>query len=234
MQRYSLIHKNLPREFILLKGTGCKWKRCTFCDYHEDSSTSPFEINQKVLKQVTGTYGVLDIINSGSAMELDPKTIDMIKQVVKQHNIHTLWFEAHYMYRNELNDFAKHFENTTVKFRCGIETFDPNLRSKWRKGIPNTATPEDVAEHFQGVCLLCCTEGETKERILTDINIARKHFEYFSINLFCNNKTVVKRDNNLAQWFIAEVYPTLQDLNGIEVLINNTDLKVGASSDNLN
>jgi len=89
-------------------------------------------------------------------------------------------------------------------------------------------SPADVARHFQGVCLLCCTEGETREHILTDIAIARRHFEYFSINLFCNNGTSLRRDESLAQWFVREVYPTLRDVDGIEVLIGNTDLGVGS------
>ena len=72
MNRYSVIRGNFPREFLLLQGTGCRWGKCTFCDYHGDTSDTPFSVNRKVLEQVTGKYGVLDIINSGSAMELDP------------------------------------------------------------------------------------------------------------------------------------------------------------------
>ena len=216
MQRYSLIHTKLPREFVLLQGTGCRWRQCTFCDYHTDTSDSPYAINRSVLEQVTGHYGVLDVINSGSAPELDEQTIALIQQVVRDKHIHTLWFEAHYM-----------FAGVIVKFRCGIETFDPALRDRWHKGVPATVSPTDVARYFQGVCLLCCTEGETREHILADIAIARQHFEYFSINLFCNNGTTLRRDESLAQWFISDVYPTLHDAEGIEVLIGNTDLGVG-------
>ena len=60
MDRYSLIHTKMPREFVLLQGMGCKWKKCTFCDYHEDVGENPFEVNEPVLRQVTGEYGVLD------------------------------------------------------------------------------------------------------------------------------------------------------------------------------
>lgn len=229
MQRYSLIHTKLPREFVLLQGTGCRWRQCTFCDYHTDTSDSPYAINRSVLEQVTGHYGVLDVINSGSAPELDEQTIALIQQVVRDKHIHTLWFEAHYMYRHRLAQFAALFEGVTVKFRCGIETFDPVLRDRWHKGVPATVSPTDVARYFQGVCLLCCTEGETREHILADIAIARQHFEYFSINLFCNNGTTLRRDESLAQWFISDVYPTLHDAEGIEVLIGNTDLGVGSS-----
>ena len=227
MERYALIHTKMPREFVLLQGTGCRWRKCTFCDYHQDVSENPFTLNESVLRQVTGHYGVLDVINSGSALELDDDTIALINQVVKEKQIHTLWFEAHYMYRKKLAEFASRFAPAKVKFRCGVETFDPTLRDEWKKGIPASVTPEDVAKYFQGVCLLCCTQGESKERIFNDIRIAREHFEYFSVNVFCNNSTPVKQDSELAGWFAREVYPQIKDVDGIEVLMENTDLGVG-------
>ena len=217
----------MPREFILLQGTGCRWRKCIFCDYHEDVSVHPFEVNRPVLERVTGAYGVLDVINSGSAYELDRETIALLQQVIREKKIHTVWFEMHYLYRNRLKDFAALFAPATVKFRCGIETFDPDLRSHWNKGIPPTVTAEDVARYFQGVCLLCGTQGETKEHILKDISLAKAHFEYFSVNVFCNNHTPVRRDEDLARWFEQEVYPQIKDDPHIEVLLNNTDLGVG-------
>ena len=83
MDRYALIHTKMPREFVLLQGTGCRWKKCTFCDYHDDVSEHPFTINEPVLRQVTGQYGVLVVINSGSVLELDEKTIVLIKEKTK-------------------------------------------------------------------------------------------------------------------------------------------------------
>ena len=227
MERYAIIHEKFPREFVLLQGTGCRWSKCSFCDYHTDVSENPYEVNKSVLSQVTGCYGVLDVINSGSAMELDSETIALIKEVVREKQIHTLWFEAHYMYRKKLAEFAKQFEGVSVKFRCGVETFDVELRDLWKKGIPSSVTPEDIAQYFQGVCLLCCTQGESKEHIMNDIETAKKHFEYFSVNVFCNNSTPVKQDPELAQWFAREVYPQIKDVDGIEVLMENTDLGVG-------
>ena len=227
MERYALIHSVLPREFVLLQGTGCRWKRCTFCDYHGDVSDDPFAVNREVLAQVQGVYGVLDVINSGSAMELDEQTVEMIKKVVKEKKIHTLWFEAHYMYMNQLAKFAAQFDGVEVKFRCGVESFDGKLREQWKKGIAASVTAEEVAKYFQGVCLLCCTEGDSKERIIRDIVLAERYFEYASVNVFCENSTIVKRDDTLTQWFVAELYPQLKEAKKIEVLINNTDLGVG-------
>ena len=227
MDRYALIRTKMPREFVLLQGTGCRWRKCTFCDYHEDVSECPFEVNKPFLRRVTGQYGVLDVINSGSAMELDADTIALIKEVVREKKIHTLWFEAHYMYRKKLASFAEQFAPVKVKFRCGVETFDPELRDAWKKGIPSSVSAQDIARYFQGICLLCCTQGETKEHILKDIELARQHFEYFSVNVFCNNHTEVKQDKELATWFAQEVYPTIKEDTRIEILMENTDLGVG-------
>ena len=227
MERYAVIDTKLKREFVLLQGRGCKWARCRFCDYYHDVSKNPYEENAPVLDKVTGKYGVLDIINSGSAAELDEQTIEHIRRVVIEKHIHTLWFEMHWMYHKKLDEFASQFAPATVKFRTGIESFDPKMRILWNKGIPDSVTPEDVAKYFQGVCLLCCTQEDSKSRIVSDIDIAKEYFEYFSVNIFCNNTTEVKRNTELAQWFINEIYPQIASDPRIEVLIDNTDLGVG-------
>ena len=131
------------------------------------------------------------------------------------------------MYKNQLAKFAEQFEGVHVKFRCGVESFDGNLREQWSKGIAASVTATDVANYFQGVCLLCCTEGDNQERILRDIALAEQYFEYANVNVFCENTTTVKRDVDLAKWFVEEVYPNLKKSNKIEILINNTDLGVG-------
>ena len=130
MIRYAQIDKKFPREFVLLQGTGCRWGRCTFCDYHTDTSTTPYTINREVLSQVSGKHGVLDVINSGSGIELDHDTISLLQQIVVEKGIKTIWFEMHYMYRHKLQEFARLFAPTQVKFRCGIESFDGALRQQ--------------------------------------------------------------------------------------------------------
>lgn len=227
MNRYAIIEKKFPREFVLLQGRGCRWGKCRFCDYHTDRSDAPYETNCQVLQQVTGVHGTLDVINSGSAIELDSQTIALLQQIVREKKIKTIWFEMHYMYRYRLKEFATLFAPTQVKFRCGIESFDGKQRNRWNKGIATHVTPADVAEYFDGVCLLCCTQGDTQERIIRDIATARQYFEYTSVNVFNNNTTEIQQDPALASWFAQEIYPTLIDDERIEVLIENTDLGVG-------
>ena len=225
--RYSLIKTKMPREFLLLKGTGCKYRKCAFCDYYLDASKNPFEENKKVLNKITGETGVLDIINSGSAMELDMQTLCLIYEKAKELNIHTIWFEAHWMYRNQLHDFKNKFPGINIKFRIGIETFDTSLRKTWCKGIPANVSPQEIAKYFQGGCLLVGVKGQTKEIIQSDIKTALSIFEYFSINVFNENSTNIKPDPLLIDWFKKEIVPSIQENSKIEILLNNTDLGVG-------
>lgn len=227
MERYSLITTGMKREFILLQGTGCRWKKCTFCDYYEDISENPFEINKQVLGNVTGIYGVLDIINSGSCQEYDEETIRLIQKTTAEKNISSLWFESHWMYRNTLESFRKLFLSADVHFRCGAETFNPKLRTSWNKGIAEDVTPEDIRKYFDGVCLLVGIKGQTREDIMKDVEIAERLFDYYSVNLFCPNSTATERDDELAEIFIREIAPIIRRSPKAEVLIENTDLGVG-------
>ena len=225
--RYSRITTKLPREFLLLQGQGCAWRRCAFCDYYTDVSENPFAVNLPVLRQVTGEFGVLDVINSGSASELDSHTMEALAAVVQEKGIHTLWFESHWMYRQQLAGIAAKFPTAQVKFRCGVESFDPDLRESWQKGIPRSVTPEEVAAYFKGVCLLIGVQGQTREGIRCDVQTAQRLFEYFSVNAFVENSTPLRRDEALVQWFADTLLPELKEQDGVEVLLYNTDLGVG-------
>lgn len=227
MLRYSLIEEGFKREFLLLQGTGCKWRRCTFCDYHSDFSSTPFEVNKAVLEKVSGKYGILDIINSGSCFELDSATLSLIMEKANEKGIHTIWFETHWMYRNQLDRMRSLFPGIRLKFRVGVESFNGKLRKTWDKGIDESVTPKEIASYFDGCCLLVGVKGETREDILSDIELANKYFEYFSVNLFCPNSTSVEVDDDLALFVKSEVRKMLEGNTKAELLIENTDLGVG-------
>lgn len=227
INRYSKITKKFPREFILLQGQGCFWKKCTFCDYYEDVSKNPFEINSGVIENITGEFGVIDVINSGSTMELDNQTLNFLIKKINQKKIKEVWLEVHWKYKDQLEYFAKKFGNSTVKYRTGIETFNPNLRNFWNKGIPNDITPVDLTKYFNSVCLLVGTENQTFENVVSDIEIARNYFERFMINIFVPNSTKIKKNKPLINRFMREIYPKIKDDPQIEISVNITDLGVG-------
>ena len=131
------------------------------------------------------------------------------------------------MYRHQLADFASRFKGVMVKFRTGIETFDPHLRTVWKKGIGEAVTPLDVARYFQGVCLLFGVEGQTEAGVSNDIETALRYFEYFSVNAFVENTTTVKGNKALVDWFSHAWLDKLAVHPAAEVLLLNTDLGVG-------
>jgi hypothetical protein len=226
LSRYARVTDKFPREFLLLKGRGCFHKKCLFCDYYKDACEEPFEDNRRVLDKVTGEFGTVDIVNSGSVHELDPQTLRYIRKTADDKNVETLWFEAHYAYRSRLDEIRRAFPGQTVKFRTGIESFHEGFRRAMNKGIPHVL-PEEVRRYFEGVCLLVGVEGQTKEIVQRDIDTAARLFEYFSVNLFCPNTTPVRKDASLAAWFLRDLYPRVKRLANCEVLLDNTDLGVG-------
>ncbi|MDR1066260.1 MAG: radical SAM protein [Clostridiales bacterium] len=226
MKRYAKIYNGFKREALLLRGTGCFYKKCLFCDYYHDASDDPFPENKVEIYKLTGEFGVLDVINSGSVHEIDLKTLELLRQTADKKQIEVIWFEAHYAYRDQLSRIRRFFPNQTVKFRTGAESFDYDFRLKMRKGMPDV-TPDEIRRYFEGVCLLVGTRGQTKEGILRDVFTAARLFEYFSVNLFCPNSTVVERDETLAAWVRDYLRDITAKLPNCEMLIANTDLGLG-------
>ena len=93
--RYSVITEKNPREIVMLRGSGCRFLRCRFCDYHLDSSRDQAandRINKEALSHVTGQYHSLEVINSGSFLELSEETMAEIERVCLEKHITQLRF----------------------------------------------------------------------------------------------------------------------------------------------
>lgn len=228
--RYNKITGKHEREIVLLKSFPCRYGKCSFCNYIEDNSTSEEEINSvnfEVLKEVTGEYGVLEVINSGSVFELPNNTLAEIKKVVEEKNIKTLYFEIYYGYIKRLDEIRNYFKGIEIRFRMGMETFDDDFRiNVYNKNFhTNSESLELMSKELYSVCLLVCTKGQTKEMIDKDIEMGLKYFKGITINIFIDNGTKVKRDNELVKWFINK-YSYLTEDNRVELLIDNKDLGV--------
>lgn len=234
MVRYSIIHEKNPREIVLLRGTGCRWRRCTFCDYHLDSSNNEednFKLNQQAMSKVTGIYHHLEVINSGSFPELDKSTMDQLITLCREKQIHTLHFECHWLYRNEIPDLRQKFANvgTTLKIKTGVESFDYNFRENVLcKGITEH-DPAKIAEQFDECCLLFGLSGQTVESMRKDIQIGLEFFERVCVNVFIDNETKVKADEKVIHDFVTQVMPNYVDNDRVDILLNNTDFGVGDS-----
>lgn len=228
MERYSKIKSNNSREIVLLKGNPCIWGKCAFCDYIHDNDIDQetcHKVNIETLKNVTGEFKALEVINSGSVFELPEQTINLVKEIVRKKGIETIYFESYWGYRDRLKHLRKMFDINVI-FKCGIETFNENFRNKvLKKGII-FKDPKQVSKYFNSICLLVGIYGQTKEMIDKDIDILLKNFEFGCINIFNNNSTNIKRDEKLVKWF-CEKYSYLQDYDNIDFLIENTDFGVG-------
>ncbi len=69
-------------------------------------------------------------------------------------------------------------------------------------------------------------KGQTKKMIAYDIDCLKKYFELGTVNVYNNNTTSVKRDEDLVKWFMKEYSWLLQDPT-VEVLYEITDFGVG-------
>ena len=170
----------------------------------------------------------MEVINSGSIFELPKKNLDTIKKIVQEKNIKLLIFEAHWIYRKRLQEL-KDFFNIPVIYKLGLETFDDNFRNNvLNKGIIINH-PTDVSKYYDSICLMVGIKGQTKESIDKDIEYLLKYFKKGCINIWIENSTGFKRDNELVKWF-KEKYYYLESNENIEILWNNTDFGVGGEN----
>ena len=230
MLRYGLITEKDPREIVLLRGRGCFYKKCAFCDYHLDASPDDEanqRLNKSVLDQVTGQYHNLEVINSGSFHELGQQTLALIKQTAEEKQINILHFEAHYLVRNKIQSLRDFFRPIELKLRIGIETFDENLRENiLKKGMPN-ATPEEIARYFQEANFLVGVTGQTEAMIQKDIDLGLQYFQRINLNVMCPNTAPIQPDQQVIDTFLQNIYPKYKDDPRIDILLHNTDFTVG-------
>lgn len=232
MERYSVITEKNPREIVLLRGRGCGWLKCTFCDYHLDCSSDDaanLAINREALSHVTGQFGKLEVINSGSFTELDGDTMNEIVVTCMNTGIEEIHFEAHWMYKDETKSVKDLFGalGIVTKFKIGVETFDYNMRENvFNKGIP-VKNAMHIADYFDEVCLLQGVKGQTVKSMTDDIEKGLECFERVCVNIMCENSTEIKPDAEVIAAFKEHVMPRYINNNRVDILIDNTDFGVG-------
>ncbi|MDE6111693.1 MAG: radical SAM protein [Eubacterium sp.] len=230
MERYSKILEKQKREIVLLRGSGCIYKRCTFCDYHTDKCSNEeenFALNKEVLSKVTGEFGDLEVINSGSVFELDKGTIELIKTICREKGISTIHFESHYLYKDKIPALRQEFKDFDLKMKLGLETFDYDFRENTLKKGINEKDEKTISRHFDEANFLFGISGQTIQSMERDIQLGLKYFERICINIMCDNSTEIKPDKQVISDFINEIYPKYKDNERMDILINNTDFGVG-------
>ena len=236
MVRYSVITDKNPREIVLLRGFGCAWKKCTFCDYHLDCSpdaAANLALNRTALAQVTGQYGRLEVINSGSFCELDADTMAEVERVCQAQGIHDLHFECHWMHRREIPALRARFAGLGVRvhIKIGVETFDRAYREGvLHKGI-GVSDPAEIAADFDECCLLFGLSGQTADSMRRDIQTGLAHFDRVCVNIMVENSTSIKPDPGVIEVFRKDVMPLFIHNPRVDILLHNTDFGVGGIQD---
>lgn len=232
LSRYSVIEDKNPREIVLLRGRGCAWKRCRFCDYHLDASQDEqanLELNREVLSHVTGRYGRLEAINSGSFAELHPSTRAELDRVCLDRGIRHLHVESHWLFRSTLPALREHYAQLgiTLHVKIGVETFDAPFREQvLDKGIDET-DPAAIAAPFDDCCLLFGLSGQSVESMKRDVELGLTYFQRVCINLMVPNTTPIVPDPAVRAAFVEELYPLYRENPRVDILLNNTDFGVG-------
>lgn len=230
MDRYSKILSKKKREIVLLRGAGCRYRKCPFCDYHLDCSSDEaanYTLNREVLLQVTGEFGELEVINSGSVFELDAQTLDLIAAICRRKQISTIHFESHYLYREQIPALRRRFREFDLKMKLGLETFDRNFREQiLKKGIPDE-DPNVISRHFQEANFLFGIHGQTYPSMKYDIETGLAFFERICLNIMCENTSAIQPDRAVISEFLEKLYPKYKDNDRVDILIENTDFGVG-------
>lgn len=228
MERYNRITNKNKREIVLLKAFPCFWGKCRFCDYTLDNScdlNAMLSLNEEVLSHVTGEFGVLEVINSGSCFELPEQTLLLIRDIIRKKQIHRLFFEAHWAYRERLSQM-RDFMGIPITFKIGVETFDRDFRENYLNKHADFTSAEEVSRYFDSPCLMVGIKGQTREMIDYDMTMLKQYFPLGTVNVFTNNSTEVRRDEELVSWFMKK-YASLLDDPCVEVLYEKTDFGVG-------
>ena len=232
MKRYGKVLKKDYREIVLLKSNPCSYGKCTFCDYINDNSTQNdiVDINHKVQQNVTGEVGKLEIINSGNFIDIPKQTWHEIKQIIQSKDITEITVENHWIHRHRNYDLYKELQqlNCKINFKIGVETFNQQFREVILNKGMGEVTPSMVRQYYNQVNLLVGIQGQTKEQILQDILLGVMYFDKVVINMYQNNSTDIKKDEELQKWFLTNFYFIESAMPyKVELLYNNTDYNVG-------
>nr|DAL87309.1 MAG TPA: putative Fe-S oxidoreductase [Caudoviricetes sp.] len=223
MKRYGVVNDFKEQmEVVLLRGTGCQWGQCSFCDYCLDKDIDEnenYELNKPVLDKITGQFQKAQIICSGSFAELDPKTLNYIHEVAVEKHLTTIIFEGHYMHRKYIKYMRLIFTGINLEFIVGGETFNLTDRERvLHKGM-GVATAKDVSKYFNRTNLLFGWRGQTMDSFKRDIELGLQYFDRICINVFTPNTTPMERDNELvSEFYNSQLFKKLMNNPRVRII----------------
>ncbi|MDR1905751.1 MAG: hypothetical protein LBQ27_02385 [Clostridiales bacterium] len=225
IKRYADIGGKYPREVALLKSLGCGHRGCAFCDYHEDFESEVSactEFNSKILKNITGKRGVLQVIDSASFCDLPTDTAKAIEALCRSKGIRELIAEQHFLERKGIEAIKESFFKqgvSNVIFIAGIETFDAYFRERiLKKGLGEVSINE-IGSYFDWGNLLFGVKGQSMDMLRRDIDTGLKRLKRLTVNIFIPNATPFERDAYLVgEFYAGRLFEEIKDNPAIEIL----------------
>lgn len=221
---YGIVATKRPREVVLVNTVGgCSWHRCVFCEYCDTYSRTEHEaeiFNRSSLSNVTGAYGILQIVCSASFIELPTATWIDIRNLCVSKSISILMVESHWMHRQHDKDIRDFFRGVCeIEVTYGVDSFDMNRRElEWFKGYGNFDISE-LKEHASAVNLLIGVEGQQLEEICHEIEFAVSNFPRVNVIAFEENDTPVKRDKEvLENFYHSDTFYKYKDDPRVEIM----------------
>lgn len=219
------------REMVLLRGKPRSHREhCKFCDYYKDNLILKGDeivlFNREVLSHVSGKFGVLEVINSGSVFELPQETIEEIRQLAIRKKITVLYFESFTSYIKMIPLLRYSFQKNgiTLRFRAGLETFNEEFRiNVLGKKIYNSSLPS-IKKEYYSTCLLVGIKGQTQDSVISDIEEGLSNFEKITVNVFCKNTKEIAIDSSLVNWFKKHAQEKLKGNPRIEIFLDTNIL----------
>jgi len=227
--RYGRYPHKRAREVVLLRGLPCVWSRCSFCDYIADNTTDAELIRrtaEEELAKVTGEFGRLMVINSGSVQELPIGVRERIRDLIRARRIREFYTESYWAYRKDYEATRRFFEVETHLF-LGVETFDDGVRNGLLNKAMHWSGPEEVASYTDSINLMVGVRGQSRDMVRRDVDIMLTQFRYGIVSLFSENtKSAGIMDTRIKDWFLEE-FDWLKREERVDVLAENTAFGVG-------
>ena len=108
---------------------------------------------------MTGTFGVLEVINSGSCFELPRETLEDIRAVLRTKNIARLIFESPLDLSEPSAGDAGFLWNTGYR-QNGCGNLDYDFRERVLNKHADFRKPQRAAAFFDSICLMVGIKGQ--------------------------------------------------------------------------
>lgn len=143
---FSINDKLGKRLVIILKGLPCSWRRCSFCPFAMEQSSSIRDViltNRRIIDNALRIlkdedYRRVAVFNGSSFHELPYDTIERLRDL-SEGRIFEIESRSGYITMNSIRALLDFYKPEKLIIRIGFEVYDEVIRETLlNKGMPNT------------------------------------------------------------------------------------------------